>query len=1050
MRHTIRSIVLFTALTAAGGGLAVAGRSETPPMQVPELLRPLHVYPLLLERPEKANALEHFEQWKAAGRPALPLNPWREQTGVVPRAAGEDDARADVTTRTFNVYNFSAAQYEEVPATLEISSTHVNLYVADDQLGPSQVTTSMLETLRVALEDESGESSVDPAAGIIDLEHQFFGESPDIEGTGKLNVLVTDIQDGWNNGCACAYTAGFFDPNDLDLTDPDSNQADVLYVDAYPSLYNDKGANNPTTVLSTLAHEHQHLIHANYNHLYLFQNEGQSEWAQGLCGYPSRSIQYLDTPGETNQPLYGWRSGADTAFDYQRASLFHFFLESAVGAERVGAITHAAVGGWAAYDGAIEPTTRAAHLQRFHIANWLNQPLTPYAYLDQAHQNLRMLTPTIEVGGTGTLPRLTRSLEYGGAEYLRWTGVQDLNITLEGDSATHFVAILSRSGASPSVDFIQNTSASYSGTYDSIVLMATNTEPMGSDELSGGSRAYSVTATWTPTNLSTETLAYFNPASVGYAVSIPYGSETKGAVRFSPYVTGSLTAVDLGLTTWLSGADNPAGTGTLRIALYDSVPASGTGTNQVLVPGTEIAHIDVPFAELQSGPNHIDVSAENWLVTGGEDFQLVFEVVDGSSDAGIAFDLDSGSKDTADLNYYPARTHRYFTDSGWNHTWQDNGNITVSATVSGTLTAAPDKVTTQSPNATGGDYRLPLLAFWGEAAGASSYQIQVDDQSDFSSPLQDQSGLLETWVELTGLAPSHTYYWRTRGANVMGPGEWSDTQTFHTRANATGEELFSYYTTDNLPWLAVLPFYDETKAAVRLSPTLTGEVRTVSLDLSSQLNGGDNPSGSGQLQLSLYKAELTTVYGPEAEYEPGERIGVQLVAFGDLHSGLNHIDIAEGAWPVTPGDYLLVIEVKDTTGGSAIALNLDNGSELMWNQDYYPSRTFRYFGNSDSWDTTWYNHGNLAVSANAIESETPTPTPLPETATPAPTPTLPASTVEPESPTPTGTPWQSDDPGCSCTQLDNSAGQSRGISGLSTLLGFAGAGLILVARRRRR
>lgn len=1035
-----------------------AARTGTSPQQ-PRLLPlpPQSVYAELLARPGYAQALEHFRTWNASGRPAWTDPSTVQAEGRLAQASGAVEA----TGRTFHVYSFSAGAYEDVPATLALASSQVLIYVADDQYGPSEVSDAMLEPIRAALEDATPEGSYDPEWGILDIEHTIFGDSPDLEGTGKLNLLITDIQDGWTSNCGCAYTAGFFDPNDLDVSDPNSNRADVIYVDAYPSLYTSSGSNNPAIVLNTIAHEHQHLIHANYGNLYLFQNEGQSEWAQALCGYPARSIQYLDEPGQTNQPLYAWRSGTETAYDYQRASLFHSFLAGISGSERMGSMTGAPTGGWPAYDLVSAPASRADILTRFHLANWMNAPATPYAYTDPAHSTLRMHKPTLELGGTGTLARMSRSLAYGGAEYLRWTGTQDLSLTLEGDAGVSFRAILTRSSSSnPEVRTLNPGTSQLSGTFDSVVLVAINTEPVGANELAGGTRSYALSATWTPTNLATETLSYYDPSTVGFVIGIPFGTESAEAVRFSPNVTGTLTEVYVGLTRWLDGSPNPVGSGKLRIALYSSKSSGGTGSGEVLIPDQEVGHLDVPFANLTSGGSSIDVSDQNWLVTGGQDFQLVFSLVETSPDALVSFDLDSGSEDLGNTDYYPARTHRYFSDTGsWTSTWLHNGNLVIGATVKGTVTSAPAAVTPASPEADVTHYTLPLLAFWYEAAGAASYDVQVDNTSDFSSPEVNLSGLIETWGELTGLQPGTAYFWRVRAANAVGPGAWSDPIPFSTRPNASDEELLRYYTPDNLPWLAILPYYDETRAGIRFTPSLTGAVRTVTLDLASQLNYGNNPSGNGQLRLGLYEADLTTAYGPDAEYRPGSRLSELNLNFSSLHAGLNAIDIPAGAWTVSPRDYLLVMEVVGGSGSSAIAFNLDNGSDEPWNQDYYPARTLRYTANLDSWEATWFNHGNLGVSVTVEEvAETPTPepvtptpeaTPEPETPTgtaPPATPTPVEPTATPEQATPTDTPADDDAVGCGCRQAE---GTSPGVAS-STLLALLGLRSLRAVRRRAR
>lgn len=48
-------------------------------------------------------------------------------------------------------------------------------------------------------------------------------------------------------------------------------------------------------------------------------------------------------------------------------------------------------------------------------------------------------------------------------------------------------------------------------------------------------------------------------------------------------------------------------------------------------------------------------------------------------------------------------------------------------------------------------------------AGAVSYDIQVDDNADFTSPVE-ANGVTETQVELTGLTDGVTVFWRVRAS----------------------------------------------------------------------------------------------------------------------------------------------------------------------------------------------------------------------------------------------------------------------------------------------
>lgn len=75
---------------------------------------------------------------------------------------------------------------------------------------------------------------------------------------------------------------------------------------------------------------------------------------------------------------------------------------------------------------------------------------------------------------------------------------------------------------------------------------------------------------------------------------------------------------------------------------------------------------------------------------------------------------------------------------------------------------------------------------WGSVADASTYDIQLDDDIGFGSPLIDanQAGLSRAYSVSNGTE----YFWRVRGRNSFGAGPWSSTFSFTTVAAITYED----------------------------------------------------------------------------------------------------------------------------------------------------------------------------------------------------------------------------------------------------------------------
>jgi len=107
-------------------------------------------------------------------------------------------------------------------------------------------------------------------------------------------------------------------------------------------------------------------------------------------------------------------------------------------------------------------------------------------------------------------------------------------------------------------------------------------------------------------------------------------------------------------------------------------------------------------------------------------------------------------------------------------TYVINGYITHNKGANSYSTYTPAQVT-------GLSYSDPLLS-WTDVADFEDYRVQIDNNSDFSSPTHDYSNWAENSIEIGdvffGLTQGSTYYARIAGrdAGVLGP--WSSTLTF--------------------------------------------------------------------------------------------------------------------------------------------------------------------------------------------------------------------------------------------------------------------------------
>ncbi|MGB5105839.1 MAG: hypothetical protein WBP29_15255 [Candidatus Zixiibacteriota bacterium] len=115
---------------------------------------------------------------------------------------------------------------------------------------------------------------------------------------------------------------------------------------------------------------------------------------------------------------------------------------------------------------------------------------------------------------------------------------------------------------------------------------------------------------------------------------------------------------------------------------------------------------------------------------------------------------------------------------GWGN-WSASRSFLISCSTA----AAPALI---SPASGAANLSSPVALDWSEVSLALAYQVQVDNNSDFSSPAIDRQTLpLASNYSATGLASSITYYWRVRTQNLCGWGGWAAARSFTIGACAS-------------------------------------------------------------------------------------------------------------------------------------------------------------------------------------------------------------------------------------------------------------------------
>jgi hypothetical protein len=172
--------------------------------------------------------------------------------------------------------------------------------------------------------------------GMLGLPADYYAE-----GNNKNIILVENIRDqNYYQPTYPYYIAGVFSPS-LSNVYFDRN---VISIDCYRWEYRLGPAgtewipgyivNRPFVYESTIAHEYQHLIHADWNPGDdLFMNEGCSMYAEFLCGYgidPSYINSYLYTP-DNSLTIWGDQGDINILADYGAAAMWAMYLNDHYG-----------------------------------------------------------------------------------------------------------------------------------------------------------------------------------------------------------------------------------------------------------------------------------------------------------------------------------------------------------------------------------------------------------------------------------------------------------------------------------------------------------------------------------------------------------------------------------------------------------------------------------------------------------------------------------------------------------------------------------------------
>ncbi|MFP4528371.1 MAG: T9SS type A sorting domain-containing protein [Candidatus Kapaibacterium sp.] len=253
--------------------------------------------------------------------------------------------------------------------------------------------------------------------------------------------------------------------------------------------------------------------------------------------------------------------------------------------------------------------------------------------------------------------------------------------------------------------------------------------------------------------------------------AVDYGIEVVKASDLSPVVT-----IESGLnsTTFsLSGLEYNTEYRWGVIANYgpDSIQTSNVWSFETLPTPPEPAY---PEDDLTCAPKEIEIS---WQANPNAD-SYTLQIATDRQFGTIIQNLDDLSSNT-----FTSSVPFYGTQYWWrvradmsecNSGFSEPRSFTTKTTPPVPLDPANDN----------GGVDLETTLRWGTVAGANFYNLMVDDDADFSSPIYDLSGLNSTQISATFSEYNNDYYWRVQAVENACVSEWSQTFSFTTRYEA--------------------------------------------------------------------------------------------------------------------------------------------------------------------------------------------------------------------------------------------------------------------------
>jgi immune inhibitor A len=276
------------------------------------LLLPQFVVAQHINAPTEYPTLAVLEQTVVPQADPVALAKQLRGIGEIPPPPDSPPVRQVGEQETFWVVNDSENREFQVTATLRVVGEHIYMWLEDG----AQVSTKDLQALADAFDNS-----------IYDSVRDLWGSeaSPGVDGDPRLYGLFAH---GLGSGLAAYFVSRHIYPVEVY---PTSNQHEMFFFNL-----DGIGINNiaNTYIQSLVAHEFQHMIHANIqDNDALWLNEGLSSFTQLLLfNDPGSVVNFLSAP---QTQLNTWTEDGPRAPHYGAATLFMAYFHERYGLEAI-------------------------------------------------------------------------------------------------------------------------------------------------------------------------------------------------------------------------------------------------------------------------------------------------------------------------------------------------------------------------------------------------------------------------------------------------------------------------------------------------------------------------------------------------------------------------------------------------------------------------------------------------------------------------------------------------------------------------------------------